>query len=335
MSERGEWQTYELHHSADFDTFYHEEQEPLEGSGYFVQQHQLGFMAEKINQLIQRQRKKMPSADFLREHGPVHLVSSSSTAGALRYGLERPKKVIGFQEPFAIGPLWKFDSKIGQDYRYEWLSENINFELEVHELENYFSKTVLEIEDIPDEIPVYIWTANNGDEQTWLRFILFLLRDKPNEMILINTTEQWSEDEGRSMIHSAWLHPEQLKALFDQNKTAKPLSNEERVQFQEEWEQLSQTKEVLRLWQNGRITSVPEDYFDGFIIQTIEQLHQQQEPKEFIRAGEVIGEILGQLDELVSDCFFEYRIRHLIYNGVLELKGIPKSMRHYRVKLRG
>ncbi|MBT2697541.1 hypothetical protein J7E79_08970 [Bacillus sp. ISL-40] len=27
-------------------------------------------------------------------------------------------------------------------------------------------------------------------------------------------------------------------------------------------------------------------------------------------------------------------MRHLIYSGFLELKGIPRSMRHYSVKLR-
>ncbi|WHY67808.1 DUF3658 domain-containing protein [Neobacillus sp. SuZ13] len=32
--------------------------------------------------------------------------------------------------------------------------------------------------------------------------------------------------------------------------------------------------------------------------------------------------------------YIEYRIRYLIYKGFLELKGIPRSMRHYRVKLR-
>jgi hypothetical protein len=37
----------------------------------------------------------------------------------------------------------------------------------------------------------------------------------------------------------------------------------------------------------------------------------------------------------VGDAYLEYRLRHLIYNGILELKGIPKSMRHYSVKLRG
>ncbi len=32
--------------------------------------------------------------------------------------------------------------------------------------------------------------------------------------------------------------------------------------------------------------------------------------------------------------FLEYRIRYLVYSGGFELKGIPKSMHHYSVKLR-
>jgi uncharacterized protein YqfB (UPF0267 family) len=114
----------------------------------------------------------------------------------------------------------------------------------------------------------------------------------------------------------------------------KTLSKQERIQYQKEWESLAHSKDVLRVWQNGRVTSVPEDYYDSFILKTIEQMHQKQESIDFIRAGRVIGGILPQLDEIVGDVYFEYRLRHLIYNGFLELKGIPKSMRHYSVKLR-
>ncbi|ULT59810.1 DUF3658 domain-containing protein [Neobacillus drentensis] len=37
---------------------------------------------------------------------------------------------------------------------------------------------------------------------------------------------------------------------------------------------------------------------------------------------------------MINAFFLEYRIRYLIYSRFLELKGIPKSMRHYSVKPR-
>jgi len=142
------------------------------------------------------------------------------------------------------------------------------------------------------------------------------------------------EDEKQNFFHSSALHPENLKLLFDQNKNATPLTLQGRLNFQREWEILAQSKALLRIWQDGRIESVQEDYFDTLILDTIRRMQSENENKEFIRAGNVIGEIICKLDNVVGDSFLEYRIRHLIYNGFLELKGVPRSMRHYSVKLR-
>ena len=149
-------------------------------------------MIKKINQLIQKQRKANLNTKLHEEHGvdtAVHIVCSESTAGALRYSLKRPKTVIALDAYFEIGPIWQLESEIGQAKRFEWLNENINLEQEHYELENKFNNKLLELEDIPRKAPIYLWTANNGGEQTGLRFILSLLKEKDNEFILINTTE--------------------------------------------------------------------------------------------------------------------------------------------------
>ncbi|MEH7481357.1 DUF1835 domain-containing protein [Neobacillus drentensis] len=334
LSQQGEWETYELRHSDEFENFNHEANIPLIGRGYFLRQDDINFMAGKINRLIQSQRKR--ESFSYEEKGAVHLVSSESTAGALRYGLDRPKIVIAFHDFFSIGPVWKMDQQIGQDSRYEWLNENVNVEQDECEFENNFSKTLLEIEDIPKFVPIYIWTANNGNEQTGLRFILYLLKEKDNDIFLINTTELYHQriDPKIEKLYSSMLHPDQLKFLLEQAQSANPLSYQDRIQLQREWEDLAQSKDVLRLWKNGRVTSVTEDYFDDLILKTIDHLHKEPQNKDFIRTGKVIAETMHQMDELVGDFYIEYRIRHLIYSGFLELKGIPRSMRHYSVKLR-
>nr|WP_244906761.1 DUF1835 domain-containing protein [Neobacillus soli] len=228
---------------------------------------------------------------------------------------------------------------MGQAHRNEWLNENINSGHDEYERENNFTNTLLEIEDLPANAPIYIWYANNGGEQTGVRYILHLLKEKANQIFLMNTTElyqQWlaSNEEIRTIVHTGELDLEQLTFLFEQNKAASPLSLEERSHFQREWEVLAQSKDVLRLWENGAVTAVPDHFFDPLILKTIEKLHKEQENKDFIRTGRVIGEVIHQMDESVGDAYLEYRIRHLVYSGVLELKGIPKSMRHYSVKFR-
>jgi hypothetical protein len=189
---------------------------------------------------------------------------------------------------------------------------------------------------VPTEVPIYIWCGNNASEQTGIRFILYLLRDKDNEVILLNSTElyeKYKANEAQSIFSTGQLNPEDVRLLFEKNKDNKPLSDQERKQFQAEWEVLSETSEILRVWENEKIKGLPENHFDPPIIRTIERLHANQEVKDFIKAGSLISEILTHGNEYDS-YFLEYRIRTLIYNGVFELKGIPKSMRHYSVRLR-
>ena len=131
------------------------------------------------------------------------------------------------------------------------------------------------------------------------------------------------------------LHPNQLKPILEQARSKEPIAYQKRIQLQREWEELAQSKDVLRLWKDGRVTGVPEDYYDALILKTIDHLHAEQGTNDFIKTGEVIGTAMQDMDEMVGDFYLEYRIRHLLYNGALELKGIPRSMRHYGVKLSG
>ncbi len=343
LTESGEWQTFEIKHEDEFEAFNHEENKPLEGKGYFIQQNNMNIMVEVINTYIQKYRHLLTFTVGSRvvgyQAGAVHIVSSESAAGSLRVGLERPKVVIGFPDLFSIGPLWKMDEKIGQISRNEWFYENINLEQDDYEYENKFANTLREIEDIPKHVPIHIWYGNNADEQTGLRFLLYLLRDKTNDVYLINSTELYEKYKtpkfkSQQIFHTGHIKPKDLGILFKKNSKNQPLSNQKRIQLQREWNSLSQTKEVLRQWMNNEIKGVQENYHDSLIINTIEKLHNKKEEKEFIKTGKVIGEILAEMNGLVNAFFLEYRIRHLIYSGVLELRGIPKSMRHYSVKLR-
>ncbi|GAB0166565.1 hypothetical protein LSPCS325_00020 [Lysinibacillus sp. CTST325] len=255
-------------------------------------------------------------------------MSSESAAGSVRVALAPPKHVIGFPDGFSIGPLWKLEEKRGQTFRYNWLFQNINDGQE-DVYQNKFTNTLREIEDISNHVPIYIWYGNNADEQCGLRFFLYLLRDKSNEIFLINTTEH-----SKANCATSHLSSQQLAQLFINIEEKKPLTIQDRRIFKNEWETLSQTNDILRLWINNEIKGVPENYFDPLIIETIERLHNEQTTKDFIKTGIVIAELLPLIEAFPSVFFLECRIRFLVYSGVLALKGIPKSMRHYSVKLR-
>ncbi len=293
LREVGEWQTYEINHPEEFSTFNHEESKPLEGRGYSIGHDDNTSMLDIINKQIQKHR-------IFDTTIPVHIAISESTAGCIRYGLKRPKVVIGFPDFFSYGPVWRLDEKIGQTFRFEWLYEHINTEQEDYEFENKFTNTLLELEDIPEGVPIYLWTANNAGEQTGFRLILQLLKGKGNEVFLLNTSDLSQQtfniqDAEQIYTHTSQIEPKKLRLLYEENKAAKPLTNEDRLKYQVEWIELSGTKEVLRLWVNNEIVNFPEHHFDQLIINTMEKLHNEQENKDFIKTARVIGAILAEI----------------------------------------
>ena len=282
----------------------------------------------KVNNLIKR------------EYEAIHIVCGESTAGSLRVGLGYKNKVIGFPDDFAIGPILELHKDVGRAFRYEWLKDHINISMDYieEEYESWLSKTIGEIDEIPNNIPIVIWTAENAQEQTGIRYILQLLQNKTNDIFLVNTSIAFQELFNTSEVtyiisHSGGVHPEKLQLIYDKKLTT-PLSNEERSRFNKEWAALADTKEVLRIWENEEIKGVPETYFDRLIITTAQKQHQEQGKRDFIKSARLIGEVLGILNGSVSDAFLEYRVRCLIYRGAFEIKGIPKAMRYYSVKLR-
>ncbi|MDI3410233.1 DUF3658 domain-containing protein [Bacillus sonorensis] len=73
--------------------------------------------------------------------------------------------------------------------------------------------------------------------------------------------------------------------------------------------------------------------FDPLIIDKTRELQKNRSQKDFIVCPRVVGEVLGHLNEYIGDEFIEYRIRELIYKGVFEIKGVPKAMRFYSIRL--
>jgi len=53
-----------------------------------------------------------------------------------------------------------------------------------------------------------------------------------------------------------------------------------------------------------------------------------------MKSARLIGEVIGNVDQYIGDGFVEYRVRLLIMNGIFEIKGVPKAMRYYSVKLK-
>ncbi|MFC5542462.1 DUF1835 domain-containing protein [Ureibacillus suwonensis] len=298
-----------------------------------------GDFPEFVRSVKETLMKRMETPAGKNVH-TVHIVFGSSAAGSLRYAFqdtpyEQTEEIIEVPDNLAEGPIHHLHTAEGFERRYQWLKENYRWEKDQAEwYKNNMQQAFEKISSIPPEQRVVIWTGENASEGTGLRFSLYLLKEKTNEMSVLNTYDAYHkfyngmhEDFPR---HTGELSPEQL-LLFYELGELEELTEEQRQAYAKEGEECLHSDAVLRTYNKGQIFGAENHRDDALIIGKMKNL---QGNKKFIKAARVIGEVLGHLDQYTSDEWIEYRLRQLIAQGKVEYQGELRAMRFYEVKLK-
>lgn len=111
-------------------------------------------------------------------------------------------------------------------------------------------------------------------------------------------------------IHINWgeVAAEQFAGFL---RYQKELSELEQCRYSMEWGELVQDNAPLRAVINGKVTGVPEDFYDFLILKRL--------TKEPVREARLIGDIIGCSRLSVSDRWYAIRINHLIDTGVIKI----------------
>lgn len=290
-----------------------------------------------------QERSKAKEAGNVQQ---VHILFGDSEAGTVKLvlkdmGVYPVEKVISFWELFSIGPIERLHEMDGQEARFQWMKKVLNDEDgNFQDYQQRFYNVVNQINSIPKNVPMTIWVADNAHDQTGLRYVLYLLKNTPNEIKVINTTKAYAEHFHRSdvlytALRTGEISTEKLRVIYEQSHS-RSLSRHEREELEKEWMDLAETKETLRIWRNGKIKNVRENYYDQYMINMAKKLQiergQEQESVPFMKSARLIGDVIGHLDQYIGDSFFEYRLRKLIEKGVFEMEGHLKAMRDYSVR---
>ncbi|MFK5707552.1 DUF1835 domain-containing protein [Lysinibacillus boronitolerans] len=278
----------------------------------------------------------------------VHIIFGLSGAGSLKMALKeigvyQVEKVISFWDIFSIGPIERLHESDGHEARFQWMKNVMHDEDgDFQDYQQEFYNTVNQINSIPENVPITVWVADNAHEQIGLRFVLYLLQSKTNEIKVVNTTKAHAEHFNRTdtqytVLNTGEISSKKLQVIYEKDQS-KSLSEYERKGLEEEWMALADTKETLRICRNEEIKSVREKFYDQYIINMAKKLQiereQAKEPESFMKSARLIGEVIGHLDQYMGDAFFEYRLRKLIEKGVFEMEGNLKAMRYYSVRLK-
>lgn len=273
----------------------------------------------------------------------VHIVMGESFASSMKQALKglgwaETHKLITMKENYAIGPIGRLDSPEGRKKRSDWFQNNITDAFEAYsDFEEEYNDLLYKLNQIPEQADVIVWTSQSVREQIGMRHALHLLRNRRNTIRVYDACAICEElhnrpDASIEYRRSGEIPPDKLReALMSMDNSSK-LSAADIVRLSEEWLAISEQGGILRIWQNDEVLEVPADYFDPYLLETLDKLRPPAGANDFIKSARLIGEAIGNCEQDIGDSYFEYRLRELIYAGVLEIKGVPAAMRFYSIR---
>lgn len=275
----------------------------------------------------------------------VHLIFSLSDAGSLKVTLGRLGKreicqVLAFNDLFSVGPISGLDTATGQQNRLLWVREyDADFRIsESFNPEHLLANMVKKVKSIPGNKTIVIWCADNAHDQTGLRFVLHLLRERKQPVHVANVTELFKTEglhnqEGVIPYTRSFIDPGHYQVIVRKYYEGVPLDPSLRKMYESEWLTLSGGNHMLRLWEEGTVKGSDESALDNLIIRSVIELEQEQDEHGFIKAGSVVIRVFEISHQFVGISFVSNRIWILVNQGILAFSGLPGALHQFSVKL--
>lgn len=235
----------------------------------------------------------------------IHFVFGGAAVGTLVHflGDENNVEVTEVRDPLAFGPLYDYGTSEGNAIRGKWL-QTVYYLIGDADGWQWISDDVglpsLSVDRDKSDNNYIVWIGQSVDEQLMLRAICALL---PEQQLLIADVTKGKLGDMTVPIVGA-CSPEELATV-----KLEPLDTLEHRALAEEWNKLTETSSMVRLWDGDEIQTVDEEFFDHSLLAIIKTGPHN--------AAKVIGQILGQYTGQVGDTFLSYRISVLMQQGVV------------------
>ena len=158
---------------------------------------------------------------------------------------------------------------------------------------------------------IRVWCSSSPDEQCGLRWLAAqLVSAKLTPAVTLVTLPAFEERrDGVVVSRTSFgeIAPEEWGRLA---QNGVPLPKNYLLGLASRWAQLQAENAPLRAFVNGQLVSVPEDFYDSFLLRELDAL-----PDEF-REAKLIGLTMGRYQLGVSDGWYAHRIGQFIQNGL-------------------
>ncbi|MFD2877420.1 DUF1835 domain-containing protein [Paenibacillus rhizoplanae] len=226
------------------------------------------------------------------------------------FGWTATHKLIILRENYAIGPLDQLDTPVGRKLRSDWFRQHIHEYYTVSdECEREYSELLDNLEQIPEQAKIIIWTSGNACEQTGLRLIAHLLGKRPNEIIVCDACEICEElfnrpDAYINYYHSGEIPSDKLREALLRIDEGSRLGAADIARLSQEWKEISRQSGALRIWQEDTLLEVPAEYYDSYLLEKLDSLQPPPGDDGFLKSARLVGEALGYCEQYVGDAYF-------------------------------
>lgn len=282
------------------------------------------------------------------EQAYVHILFSMSDAGSLKVtlsalGKRETSQVLAFNESFSLGPLSGFDTITGMQNRHLWMMErDEEYSVSQHQnQENRLVHMVQTVKSIPHHKIIVIWVADNAHDQTGLRFVLHVLRDRIQPVHMVNVTELYHSagidgTEGFVPFYRGAIDRESYLLIVKKYSQGIPLEPDQRNRYELDWLRLAEENQMLRLWEDAAIISCDEGALDEVILRSVIELEEEQERnqvrKGFVSAASVFVRVFEVSRQFLGTSFILHRMRVLVNRGVLVSHGDSGDLNQFLLK---
>lgn len=268
----------------------------------------------------------------------VHIAFGDSGYGVLKHFISlnnldndmlKNSVIMNLNEDYSLGPLLDVSTKKGLNNRIDWFNESFMNECygEFDEYEKCGDKIALSytsLSFIEKTDSIVIWHGKNTSDQIGLRYIISRFSDNLISEVDVTNTFKGEDYLNYCPISLAECDYEMVgEAIYKINL----IDKEKRLEYTSEWDSLEKDSSTLRVFFDGVIESVDEDYYDKLILSNCSYNYKS--------AALIIGETMGRSNQLVCDTYIHCRVIKLINSGEILFRGDKSNLSSLEIKQNG
>jgi len=252
----------------------------------------------------------------------IHIVFEQDNIASLQKAFELDESINGdvvlIKDDFAVGPIIDIYDTYGYQQRRDWWKDILQFSPYEEQLDLVDDKLTVHnlIKQLDEDASteVWIWMGQNQHDVCGYYWLISQLKNYQGRIQVLYLNNLPFINEKGSIFYPIHLHEIQPKEFLKAKKLARPITLSEFEVDPDEWKKICNDNMLVRILEGGKkIASKGEDFYDTELLNVI--------TTEFQKVSKILFTALGKMKIQTGDVFLAWRIKQLVEQGKIEIKG--------------